>query len=92
MVVGERRIGRSHHPSSGRSPVVGEVGRRRRYQVVVAVSWGCLGGRGPGIGAVEGPMDRSRMRHPDCCRSQQDEALAGAAGQAWLAGTEAVVG
>lgn len=88
-------IGRSRHPSSGHSLVVGEVGSRRPSQVAAAASWGCLGGRDPDTASVEGQTERRRTLHPGCCRSQQDEALAGAAGaagQAWLAGTEAVVG
>lgn len=90
--MAECRIGRSRHPSSGRNPVVEEVGRRRPYQVAAAASLGCLGGRDLGTEAAEGQMEGHRILHPGCCRSQQDEALAGAAGQAWLAGTEAVVG
>lgn len=92
MVVAECRIGRSRHPSSGHNLVVEEVGRRQPYQVAAAASWGCLGGRDLGTEAVEGQTEGHRTLHPGCCRNQQDEALAGAAGQAWLAGTEAVAG
>ena len=90
--MAERRIGRSRHPSSDRNPVVEEVGRRRPYQVAAAASWGCLGGRDLGTASAEGQTEGHHTLHPGCCRSQQDGALAGAAGQAWLAGTEAVVG
>ena len=90
--MAECRIGRSRHPSSDRSLVVEEVGSRRPCQVAAAASWGCLGGRDPDTASVEVQMERRRTLHPGCCRIQQDEALAGAAGQAWLAGTEAVAG
>lgn len=92
MVVGECRTGRSRHPSSDRTLVVEEVGRRRPYQVAAAASWGCLGGRDLGTASAEGQTEGHHTLHPGYCRSQQGEALAGAAGQAWLAGTEVVVG
>ena len=88
----ECRIGRSRHPSFGRSLVVDEVGSHRPCQVAAAASWGCLVGRGLGTEAAEGLTERYRTQDPGCCKSQQGEALVGAAGQAWLAGTGAVAG
>ena len=84
-VVAECRIGHSRHPSFGRSLAVEEVGSRRPCQVAAAASWGCLGGKDPDTASVEGQTERRRTLHPGCCRSQQDEGLAGAAGQAFLA-------